>query len=232
MAERVWAFGRAYLLQWMALVFSGVIGSLGFVKLVDKVFGWDSLGTISRPLYQCVDQLLAWWDFAAVDGVRRMAEFIGLNAETDTVAAAVSLLLLSTVGLKHFQFGFGDALNKRERRRPGRKRKDGLSQAQAEFGHWLRQKWATCVQFFKSDTWIAGTMLVAYLLIVLAVNFDALNWNPDTLKGMAYTVLIYSGVHAILELRKRQSYLRYVVVMIASTAALFGLSWFLQVQAV
>lgn len=213
---------------WTVLLTSGILGSLGIVGLINRTFGWDGLRLIDTDLYNSVLRLTEWWNIVSVDFISWVSSFFGLQAETNSIAATAALLLISAVGIRHFQFKFADAINKPVKKKTGRPRKDQYAQARGVFVHWAKQKISNVIQSLKNDSWAAILMVVAYLVVVFAVNLARSPINPDTLKGMAYMVLAYAGFHAIKELLKNGAYIRYLWVMAASTVGLTALSYWIE----
>lgn len=223
--------GRAALeksVAWTVLLSSGILGSLGLVGLINRTFGWDGLELIDIGLYNSVVRLTEWWNIVAVDFVSLVTNYIGLQAETNSISATAALLLISAVGIRHFQFKLADAVNKPVKKKPGRRRKDQYQQAKGVFWYWVKQKFANTIQSLRNDSWIAVAMVAAYLVVVLAVNLSKSPISPDTIKGMAYMVLGYAGFHAMKELLKSGAYVRYLWVMAASTVGLTAASYWIE----
>lgn len=217
--------------QVLLLLVSGTMGSLGLVGLIDRVFGWNSLEAINSTIYSLILRLVGWWDFAVIGTTSFIVEKSGLEAETNTIAASAAMVLISAVGTKHFQNRFGKAASKRTKKPPGRKNPDKFKEAHKQIRYYVRQKFAHIIAVFKSDSWAALLMISAYLVIVFSINLSATAIHPETLKGMAYMVLLYSGWRAGKQLLKEQAYIKYLLTMAGSTIVLIALSWYLQLQA-
>jgi len=220
--------GLGYFLSFLVVLGSGILGSFGLIGLIDKVFGWNSLHAFNSTLHDAFISLATLWDSMTHGTMIKLANLSGLQAETNTIAASVAMLLLSSVGIKHFQVGFFQALKKREKKKPGRKAGDERKQFVNEIKFWLKEKRNTIIEFFKTDTWITVTMITAYLFIVFAVNLSATPVHPETIKGVAYTVLAYAGYHAIRSLIQDAGYLQYLGIMLGSSVVLVGVSSYIQ----
>ena len=221
--------GLSRLFSILAVVASGILGSFGLIGLIDKVFGWNSLQALNSTLHDAFLSLATLWDSLTNGLMIKLANLSGLEAETNTIAASAAMLLISSVGIKHFQTGLFRAIQKRERKRPGRKASNARKQFVNEIRYFFKQKINTIVEFFKTDTWITMTMITAYLFIVFAVNLSATPIHPETIKGIAYSVLAYAGYHAIRSLKREESYKQYLSIMFGSTVALVGASSYIQV---
>lgn len=227
-AVRISRVAFIQLVAWSMLLSSGILGSLGLVGLINRAFGWHGLQLIDITLYNSVIRLTEWWNIFAVDLIDRVLSYLGLQTETDTIAAMSALLLISAVGIRHFQFKFSDAVNRPVQKKRGRPRKDQYAQAKGVFWHWAKQKIANGVGSLRQDSWIPVSMVAAYLVLVLAINLAKSPISPDTLKGMAYMVLAYAGFHAIRELLKNGAYIRYLWVMAFSTLGLTAFSYWIE----
>lgn len=218
----------ARILSSLMLCVSGVLGSFGFIGLIDKIFGWNSLEDLSATAHDAIKALVLWWDAITQGAMFELAGVLGLQAETNTIAASVAMLLISSVGIKHFQAGLFRAIAKPEKKPRGRPHKDPTKRLVKKIRFYLGQKVNTVVEFFRTDTWITITMIMSYLLIVFAINLSATPIHPETIKGIAYSVLAYAGFHAIRSLKREESYMQYLGVMAGSSVVLVGASWYIQ----
>ncbi len=210
------------------LLVNGTLGSLGLVGLIHQILGWQGLELIDGGLYRSALRLTEWWSFLAIDMIAWFPAQFGIKAETNTIAASAALLLLSAVGTKLLSVKFDAAVKLPVKKKVGRPRTDQLAQARSVIWHWLKQKFANALGALKENSWPAAVMVVAYLVLVFAVNLANSPISPDTVKGMAYAVLIYAGFHAVKELLKDGAYVRYLWAMAGSTVGLTAISYWIE----